>query len=72
MKQQFLKPKAGLKVRDPKGGHLPEEGAFVPVSPYWTRRLNDRDVEKSDPPKTEEVQGDDVATPKSKPKKKES
>jgi len=88
MNKQYLKPKAGLKVRNPKGGYLPEEGANVPMSPFWTRRLKDGDVVKATAPKTEKVQGDDVAQieppksedvqtsgdakPKPKSKKKES
>lgn len=51
MKTQFLKPKAGLKVRDPKGGYLPEVGDDVLMSPYWTRRLKDGDVVKATKPK---------------------
>lgn len=42
----FVKPKQGLKVRDPvTRGFLPEGGAEVPPSLYWTRRLRDGDVE---------------------------
>lgn len=42
----FVKPKTGLKVRDPiTRGFLPEAGAEVPASLYWTRRVRDGDVE---------------------------
>lgn len=52
MKTMFVKPaKEGLKVRDPKGGHLPAEGAEVPCNPYWNRRLRDGDVVKASKPK---------------------
>ncbi|TCS62585.1 DUF2635 domain-containing protein [Varunaivibrio sulfuroxidans] len=41
-------PTAGLKVRDPKGGHLPPTGADVDAAdPYWRRRLRAGDVAKS-------------------------
>lgn len=41
----FVKPRAGLKVRDPiTKQHLPETGAKVPASPYWLRRLEAGDV----------------------------
>ena len=34
-----------LKVRDPeRGGHLPTDGAEVPDTEYWRRRLADADV----------------------------
>lgn len=40
----FVKPKAGLKVRQPNGQHLPETGRDVPESQYWVRRLAAGDV----------------------------
>jgi len=41
----FVKPKDGLKVRDPiTKRHLPEEGKEVPESTYWVRRLKDGSV----------------------------
>lgn len=41
----FVKPAPGLKVRDPDSRlHIPEEGAEVPESSYWLRRLSDGDV----------------------------
>lgn len=46
----FVKPRKGLKVRDPvTKGFLPEAGAQVPNSIYWTRRLRDKDVEECAP-----------------------
>lgn len=46
----FVKPKSGLKVRDPDTkGFLPEGGAEVPPSLYWTRRVRDGDVTKCAP-----------------------
>ena len=48
--RKFLKPKAGLKVRDPEhNNHLPEAGLEVPMNPYWTRRLNSGDVVEGTP-----------------------
>jgi len=41
----FVKPKPGVKVRDPKTlRHLPEAGREVPDSAYWMRRLAAGDV----------------------------
>ncbi len=48
MKMLYLKPKPGLIVRNPRNEKpLPEYGAAVPASSYWTRRLRDGDVEKT-------------------------
>ncbi len=42
----FVRPRPGLKVRDPYlKDLLPEEGREVPEDPYWHRRLRDKDVE---------------------------
>lgn len=42
----FVKPAAGLRVRDPvKKDFLPDEGREVADSLYWQRRLIDGDVE---------------------------
>lgn len=45
----FVKPAAGLKIRDPdRRDFLPGEGREVPdTQPYWHRRLRDGDVELS-------------------------
>lgn len=41
----FIKPKAGLTVRDPETRvPLPLEGTEVAASTYWLRRLRDGDV----------------------------
>ncbi len=41
----FIKPKAGLKVRDPiSKTHLLEAGEDKPESSYWVRRLASGDV----------------------------
>ncbi len=41
----FVKPKAGLKVRDPFSMlNIPEEGAEVPEESIWLRRLQLGDV----------------------------
>lgn len=41
----FVKPAAGLLVRDPDlRDLLPEAGREVPDSDYWQRRLRDGDV----------------------------
>lgn len=47
----FVKHAKGLKVRDPDTkGFLPEGGAEVPSSLYWTRRVRDGDVVPCSPP----------------------
>lgn len=41
-----VRPIEGLRVRDPATlQHLPEDGAQVPRTPYWLRRLRMGDVE---------------------------
>lgn len=56
----FVKPKPGLKVRDPKSLlHIPDSGAEVPEDSYWTRRLADGDVFR-----VESVQIPDSSSPK--------
>lgn len=67
----FVTPAAGLKVRDPKGGHLPAGGGPVdPRDPYWRRRLRDGDVRQSAAPagegKTFEIADGDNAKPPTK------
>ena len=48
MQTMYVKPAVGLRVRDPRTGEpLSAEGAVVPVSGYWLRRLRDGDVLKS-------------------------
>lgn len=42
----IVKPSPGLKVRDPAlRDFLPAAGRTVPDTPYWIRRLRDKDVE---------------------------
>ena len=51
-KRVHIKPKQGLVVRDPATfKRLPEEGGWVTLNSYWTRRLSDQDVVKANPPK---------------------
>ena len=46
----FVKPKAGLFVRDPATREpLPEAGREVPEDQYWMRRLADGDVVEAGP-----------------------
>lgn len=41
----FVKPASGRQIRDPvRGKMLPDEGATVPDSLFWRRRLRDGDV----------------------------
>lgn len=45
MKTGFLKPSAGLLVRDPVTGlHLAADGEEKVLTPYWLRRMADGDV----------------------------
>jgi hypothetical protein len=56
MAKVFIKPKEGIKVRDPHTKqYLPEEGAFVELSSYWKRRLKDGDVIEEKLPKKSKV-----------------
>ena len=50
----FLRPRAGLIVRDPVTMEpLPSEGAVKPLTTYWRRRIKDGDVERAEePPKS--------------------
>lgn len=49
----FVKPAPGLRIPDPDlHDFLPEQGREVQDTPYWQRRLSDRDVIKA-PPVTE-------------------
>lgn len=49
----FVKPRSGYLVRHPERDMtpLPADGAKVPRSPYWLRRLRDGDVIECSPPK---------------------
>jgi hypothetical protein len=52
MKDLYLIPNAGLRVRDPETGEpLPADGAHKPNSIYWIRRLRDGDVREGKPPR---------------------
>lgn len=57
----FVRPRTGLIVRDPITREpLPADGAKVPRTPYWLRRLRAGDIvpaAKASPPK-------DKASPK--------
>ncbi|WP_207458653.1 DUF2635 domain-containing protein [Azospirillum sp. SYSU D00513] len=49
----FVKPAAGLLVRDPVNREpLPAEGREVPDDQFWHRRLADGDVVLAKPPAT--------------------
>ena len=45
-----VKPAPGLKVRfeEPSQGHIPAEGADVPLTVYYHRRLADGDLVRAD------------------------
>ena len=46
----FIRPKEGLRIADPQtGAYLPKEGALMPRSGFWLRRLKDGDVLESSP-----------------------
>jgi len=47
-----VRPREGCQVFDPRTQiPLPAEGAEVPRSSYWLRRLRDRDVELVEAPR---------------------
>ncbi len=47
----FIKPRAGLKIRDPiSKTHLAEAGEEKPESTFWVRALGHGDVVKAEPP----------------------
>lgn len=53
MKTMYVKPAPGHSVRipgDPER-HLPADGADVPASPFWLRRIADGSVEQATRPK---------------------
>ncbi len=53
----FVKPAPGVKVRDPISKfHIPDEGAEVPESSYWIRRLRSGDVVRTAAPVVINVQ----------------
>ena len=53
----FVKPVDGVRVRDP--GHnfayVPEQGANVPRSNYWLRRIAEGSVAEAKAPKTKKA-----------------
>lgn len=45
MNKIYVVPREGLKVPDPgSNDHLPAKGREVPDSPYWRRRLRDKEI----------------------------
>jgi hypothetical protein len=52
MERVFIKPLEGRHPVYPHSSRqLPPEGAHVNLDVYWSRRIKDRDVEITDPPK---------------------
>jgi hypothetical protein len=48
----FIKPAPGFKIRDPESKmHIPEQGEYVVRTPFWTRRILDKDVSIVEPKK---------------------
>ena len=48
----YIKPVGDLVIRDPRSRVLlPAEGAEVPETAFWLRRLRDESVELADAPK---------------------
>ena len=66
MKQVYLKPKSETHVvRDPATREkLPAEGATMPLTGYWARRLRDGDVVKATPPKAPKAKPNNAAEEK--------
>lgn len=47
----YVKPLPGKRVTDPvKWEPIPGAGCWVNKSPFWLRRLKDKDVEFTEPP----------------------
>ena len=46
MKTMFVKPAPGMKIRMPDNPaeHLPAQGADVPATSFWLRRVKDESV----------------------------
>jgi len=46
MKTIFVKPASGMKIRMPDNPaeHLPAQGADVPATSFWLRRIKDESV----------------------------
>lgn len=45
----FIKPKPGLKIRDPyRGDFLPAEGRKTKMTSFWSRRLKENSIEVSE------------------------
>lgn len=60
----FLKPKAGLVVRDPVTKFpLPVEGREVALSSYWERRIRAGDVEPVPTPAAKTIGSTALAAP---------
>ena len=58
----FVKPAEGRKVLRPDTlAHLPAEGAEVPDSTFWHRRLRSGEVELAEPPTAEAAPAEAVA-----------
>ena len=53
MDRQQVKPAPGMLVRfeDPSRGHIPADGAEVPVTSYYRRRMRDGDLIAAPAPK---------------------
>jgi len=71
----YVKPAEGLQVRFPRSEKiLPPEGAFVPATTWWLRRLTDNDVTISEPPAEANAEArnkpDKAAKAASKPRSK--
>jgi hypothetical protein len=58
MGTRFLKPAAGLIVRDPATGQpLAQDGEAKPDTTYWRRRLRDGDVLPAPAPEPAQTKG---------------
>ncbi|MCI8212583.1 hypothetical protein AUC61_23920 [Pseudomonas sp. S25] len=64
MKRLYLKPVAGRACPDPAqgGALLPDEGADVPHTVYWQRRLDAGDAVKAEKPKAKPVKAEVAVT----------
>ena len=55
----FVKPLDGLLIRDPQTRlPLPKEGADVPDTGFWRRRLRDKSIEAAAAPAASDVKAE--------------
>ncbi|HWH86355.1 MAG TPA: DUF2635 domain-containing protein [Pseudomonas sp.] len=68
MTKQYLIPTPGMKVRNPQGGYLRDEGQSVTMTPYWRRRIAEGGCALGEPPASvKSVEGQVETQPQNPP-----